>query len=44
MKDVHLNSLSRPILGLSEGSPVAVSKPQQSVLYLQGYRESPKGI
>jgi hypothetical protein len=30
--------------GLAEGPPVAVSKPQQFILYPQGCRESPKGI
>jgi hypothetical protein len=44
MKDVHLNSLIRQSFGLAEGPPVAVSKPQQPVLYPQGFRELPQGI
>jgi hypothetical protein len=44
MKDVRLNSLVRQSFGLAEGPPVAVSKPQQSVLNSQGFRELPKGI
>ena len=44
MKDVHLILLDRQSFGLSEGPPVAVSKPQQFILYPQGCRESPKGI
>ena len=44
MKDVSWILLGRQSFGLAEGPPVAVSKPQQSVLYLQGFRELPQGI
>ena len=44
MKDVYWILLDRQSFGLAEGPPVAVSKPQQSVLNPQGLRELPKGI
>ena len=44
MKDAHLILLDRQSFGLAEGPPVAVSEPQQFILYPQGCRESPKGI
>jgi hypothetical protein len=44
MKDVNWNSPIRQSFGLAEGPPVAVSKPQQSVLNSQGFRELPQGI
>jgi len=44
MRDVHLILLGRQSFGLAEGPPVAVSKPQQSVLNPQGFRELPQGI
>ena len=38
MKDVYLILFSRQSFGLAEGPPVAVSKPQQSVLDPRGFR------